>query len=224
MSFAANMPLKDMSYAQRKLIYEWVSEHFVLISNKQVYSYYDLIIFGEKLLAKDGFKGYFIDPYNSLRIDMSERSGLSTHEYHYEASSEFLTFANNHQIAVWLNMHAVTEAQRRKGADGLPVAPYAEDTEGGGKHVNRSDDFLTFHRKVQANDPVDRRTIEFHVRKIRETETGGQPSSVDEPLRFQMNLSQTGFTDAYGKPLFKSILDNPLDVVQTQIIDPASAF
>ena len=90
--------------------------------------------------------------------------------------------------------------------------------------MNRSDDFLTFHRKVQANDPVDRRTIEFHVRKIRETETGGQPSSVDDPLRFQMNLSQTGFTDAYGKPLFKSILDNPLDVVQTQIIDPASAF
>jgi len=224
MSFAANMPLKDMSYAQRKITYEWVSEHFVLISNKQVYSYYDLIIFGEKLLAKDGFKGYFIDPYNSLRIDMSERSGLSTHEYHYEASSEFLTFANNHQIAVWLNMHAVTEAQRRKGPDGLPIAPFAEDTEGGGKFVNRSDDFLTLHRKVQSQDPVDRRTVEFHIRKIRETETGGQPSPVEDPLRFQMNLSQSGFTDAYGKPLFKSILDNPLDVVQTQIVDPNTAF
>ena len=125
MSFAANMDIKDMTYAQRKKAYEWVSEHFTLISNKQVYSYYDLIIFGEKLLNKGGFDGYFIDPYNSLRIDMSERSGLSTHEYHYEASSEFLTFANNHDIAVWLNMHAVTEAQRRKGADGLPTAPYA---------------------------------------------------------------------------------------------------
>ena len=224
MSFCANKDIKDMSYAERKISYEWVSEHFTLISNKQVYSYYDLIVFGEKLLAKDGFNGYFIDPYNSLRIDMSERSGLSTHEYHYEASSEFLTFANKHQIAVWLNMHAVTEAQRRKGADGLPVAPFAEDTEGGGKHVNRSDDFLTFHRKVQAQDPLDRRTIEFHVRKVRETESGGTPTSVDDPIRFQMNTANSGFVDPYGKPLFKSILDTRAEAVQTQIVDPASAF
>ena len=224
MSFCANMDVKNMSYANRKKAYEWVSKHFVLISNKQVYSYYDLIVFGEKLLNKDGFNGYFIDPYNSLRIDMSERSGLSTHEYHYEASSEFLTFANNHNIAVWLNMHAVTEAQRRKGADGLPIAPFAEDTEGGGKHVNRSDDFLTFHRKVQAQDPLDRRTIEFHVRKVRETESGGTPTSVDDPIRFQMNTANSGFVDPYGKPLFKSILDNPVDVIQTQIVDPNTAF
>lgn len=224
MSFACNMDIKDMSYAQRKIAYEWVSEHFVLISNKQVYSYYDLIIFGEKLLNKGGFHGYFIDPYNSLRIDMSERSGLSTHEYHYEAASEFLTFTNNHDIAVWLNMHAVTEAQRRKGTDGLPIAPYAEDTEGGGKFVNRSDDFCTFHRKVQAQDSIDRRTIEFHVRKIRETETGGSPTGVDDPIRFQMNLHNTGFVDSYGKPLFTSILDERQQSVQTQIVDPNSAF
>jgi replicative DNA helicase len=225
MSFCANMDVKNMSYANRKRAYEWVSEHFVLISNKQVYSYYDLIVFGEKLLNKDGFNGYFIDPYNSLRIDMSERSGLSTHEYHYEASSEFLTFANNHNIAVWLNMHAVTEAQRRKGADGLPIAPFAEDTEGGGKHVNRSDDFLTFHRKVQAQDPIDKRTIEFHVRKIRETETGSQPTSLDDPIRFQMNMHNTGFVDPYGKPLFKSIIETESEVSQATILDdPANAF
>lgn len=224
MSFASNMNVNDMSYAQRKIAYEWVSEHFILISNKQVYSYYDLIIFGEKLLNKGGFKGYFIDPYNSLRIDMSERSGLSTHEYHYEAASEFLTFTNNHDISVWLNMHAVTEAQRRKGADGLPIAPYAEDTEGGGKFVNRADDFLTFHRKVQALDSIDRKTIEFHVRKIREVETGGNPTPVDEPVRFQMNLHNTGFVDAYGKPLFRSILETQKEVTQTTIIDPSTAF
>ena len=155
---------------------------------------------------------------------MSERSGLSTHEYHYEAASEFLTFTNNHDISVWLNMHAVTEAQRRKGADGLPIAPYAEDTEGGGKFVNRADDFLTFHRKVQALDSIDRKTIEFHVRKIREVETGGNPTPVDEPVRFQMNLHNTGFVDAYGKPLFRSILETQKEVTQTTIIDPSTAF
>lgn len=222
MSFACDMQVNDMSYHQRKLAYEWVNEHFTLISNKQVYSYYDLIIFGEKLLNKGGYGGFFIDPYNSLRIDMSERSGLSTHEYHYEAASEFLTFTNNHDIGVWLNMHAVTEAQRRKGVDGLPTAPYAEDTEGGGKFVNRADDFLTFHRKVQAQDPLDRRTVEFHIRKIRETETGGEPSGVDDPIRFKFNLQKTGFVDYRGYPLFNSILDNKPE--QIQIVDPNTAF
>ena len=82
-------------------------------------------------------------------------------------------------------MHAVTEAQRRKGADGLPIAPYAEDTEGGGKFVNRADDFLTFHRKVQAQDSIDRRTIEFHMRKIRETETGGSQAQSMTRLDFR---------------------------------------
>jgi hypothetical protein len=222
MTFACDMQAKDMTYHQRKLAYEWVSEHFTLISNKQVYSYYDLVIFGEKLMNKGRCDGYFIDPYNSLRIDMSERSGLSTHEYHYEAASEFLTFTNNHEIAVWLNMHAVTEAQRRKGPDGLPTAPYAEDTEGGAKFINRSDDFATFHRKVQSQDPLDRRTVEFHVRKIRETETGGSPTGVDDPIRFKFNLQNTGFVDFRGQSLFRSILDNPTK--QIEIIDPNTVF
>jgi hypothetical protein len=90
-------------------------------------------------------------------------------------------------------MHAVTEAQRRKGDDGLPVAPYAEDTEGGGKFVNRADCFLTIHRKVQHPDHAQRKVTEFHVRKVRDVETGGQPTSLDDPIRFEMNTSRTGF-------------------------------
>ena len=90
-------------------------------------------------------------------------------------------------------MHAVTEAQRRKGDDGLPLAPYAEDTEGGGKFVNRADCFLTIHRKVQAPDHNIKKTTELHVRKVRETETGGQPTPIDDPVLFTMNTSHTAF-------------------------------
>ena len=92
-------------------------------------------------------------------------------------------------------MHAVTEAQRRKGADGLPEAPFAEDTECGGKFVNRADCFMTIHRKVQAPDPHVRMMSEIHVRKVRETETGGKPTPLGEPLRLAMNTSHTGFLD-----------------------------
>jgi hypothetical protein len=87
----------------------------------------------------------------------------------------------------------VTEAQRRKGADGLPIAPFAEDTEGGGKFVNRCDCFLTIHRKVQSDDPHTRGKTEIHVRKVRETETGGQPTSYDNPYLMSMDTSHTAF-------------------------------
>ena len=120
-------------------------------------------------------------------------------DYHYEAASEFLTFSKANNVAVWLNMHAVTEAQRRKGPDGLPVAPYAEDTEGGGKFVNRADCFLTLHRKVQASDPMIRKMSELHVRKVRETETGGQPTPLEDPYCIVMNVSHTGFTTRIGQ-------------------------
>lgn len=90
-------------------------------------------------------------------------------------------------------MHAVTEAQRRKGDDGLPIAPFAEDTEGGGKFVNRADGFVTIHRKVQAPDNNTKRTTEWHVRKVRETETGGEPTPLDEPVQFTMNTQGTAF-------------------------------
>ena len=204
MQFAVNKTASAMTYDQRKLAYEWVKEHFVIISNKQVYSYTDLVVFFQKIALQQDVDGFFVDPYNSLKIETS--SNISSHEYHYEASSEFLTLTNTHDVAVWLNMHAVTEAQRRKGDDGLPVAPYAEDTEGGGKFVNRSDSFVTIHRKVQSPATEVKRTSEWHQRKVRETETGGQPTPIDEPIEFTMSTSGTAFYVKHtGKKLFEPI-------------------
>jgi hypothetical protein len=190
--FAMNKQVSSMNHMERKRAYEWVGEHFTVISNKQVYSYSDIIVFLEKIMKQQEVDAVCVDPYNSLKLDMAN-SSIGVHDYHYEAASEFLTFSTANNVAVWLNMHAVTEAQRRKGDDGLPVAPYAEDTEGGGKFVNRADCFLTIHRKVQHPDHSQRKVTEFHVRKVRDVETGGQPTSLDDPIRFEMNTSRTGF-------------------------------
>ena len=197
MQFSMDRKVGDMTYAQRKQAYKWVQDHFTIISNNQVYSYSDIIVFMEKIMRQQEVDAIFVDPYNSLKLDM-KGSNIGTHDYHYEAASEFLTFSKANNVAVWLNMHAVTEAQRRKGADGLPIAPYAEDTEGGGKFVNRADCFLTIHRKVQAADHSIRKLSEMHVRKVRETETGGSPTPIDEPYKLVMNLSHTGFTSWLG--------------------------
>ena len=203
MEFAMDVKLQDMNYDQRKQAYKWVQDHFTVVNNNQVYSYSDIILFMEKIMRQQPVDGIFVDPYNSLRLDMRNTS-IGVHDYHYEAASEFLTFSNTHNVAVWLNMHAVTEAQRRKGADNLPVAPFAEDTEGGGKFVNRSDCFITIHRKVQAPDHDIKKLSEIHIRKVRETETGGQPTPIDEPYKLVMNLSHTGFMNwITRKPLFR---------------------
>ena len=197
MQFALDKKVADMTYTERKEAYKWVQEHFT-INNNQIYSYSDIILFMEKVMRQQHVDAIFVDPYNSLRLDM-KNSSIGVHDYHYEAASEFLTFSKANNVAVWLNMHAVTEAQRRKGPDGLPVAPYAEDTEGGGKFVNRADCFMTIHRKVQAMDPEIRKMSEIHVRKVREVETGGQPTPLEDPYCLQMNLSHTGFNTRIGQ-------------------------
>lgn len=198
MQFAMDKKVADMTFGERKQAYKWVQEHFTIINNNQIYSYSDIILFMEKVMRQQHVDAIFVDPYNSLRLDM-KNSSIGVHDYHYEAASEFLTFSKANNVAVWLNMHAVTEAQRRKGPDGLPVAPYAEDTEGGGKFVNRADCFMTIHRKVQAMDHDIRKMSEIHVRKVREVETGGRPTPLEDPYCLQMNLSHTGFNTRIGQ-------------------------
>ena len=205
MQFACNKKAGNMTYSERKQAYKWVQKHFVVISNKQVYSYSDIILFMEKVMLQQPVDAIFVDPYNSLKLDM-KNSSIGVHDYHYEAASEFLTFSTSHNVAVWLNMHAVTQAQRVKDSEGMPVAPYAEDTEGGGKFVNRADCFMTIHRKVQHPDPSVRVISELHVRKVRNTETGGEPTGLENPIRFIMDISRTGFKPmTTHKPLFQPI-------------------
>lgn len=216
MEFATSMPIKTQNFMQRKEAYRWVNEHFTIINNNQVYSYSDIILFMEKVKRIQNIDAIFVDPYNSLKIDL-KNSNIGVHDYHYEAASEFLTYSTANNVAVWLNMHAVTEAQRRKGDDGLPIAPYAEDTEGGGKFVNRADCFITIHRKVQAPDLQTRRLTEIHVRKVREVKTGGQPTGLDEPINYVMNPTMTGFRSVRtGNELFEPI---GLDFTRYQVFN-----
>ena len=204
MEFLLDKSIDMMNYDERTAAFKWVNKHFTIISNAQVYSYSDLMIFAEKLVRQERYDGYLIDPYNSLKLSMSKgNQGITSHEYHYEAASEFLTFTTQNDMALWVNTHAITEAVRRKGPDGLPVAPMAEDTEGGGKWVNRADSVLTFHRKVQHPEPDMRFRTEIHVRKIRNTETGGGNTPYDQPVIFELNPSRTGMSPLFGQKTFR---------------------
>jgi hypothetical protein len=135
-----------------------------------------------------------IDPYNSLKIDLSGFSKLSTHEYHYEALSEIKSFGQQNNFGWFVNHHAVTAALRLKdGEKKYPVAPQKADTEGGGKVSNKADSFLTIHRITQ--HPTDWMVTEVHVRKIKDTETGGRVTPIDNPVKFEMYRGGCAFIE-----------------------------
>jgi hypothetical protein len=59
---------------------------------------------------------------------------------------------------------------------------------------------------VQAPDHNIKKTTELHVRKVRETETGGQPTPIDAPITFTMNTSHTAFrVNSTRKELYQPI-------------------
>jgi hypothetical protein len=71
-----------------------------------------------------------------------------------------------------------------------------------------------------------RRTVELHVRKIREVESGGEPTSLDYPVLFEMNQFNTGFVNkTTSKPLFQSILKgNPVQKLEFENGNYSDAF
>lgn len=163
----------------------FIEKHFKLIkAQEDLFNYKDIINLVKIALNEDSFDGGMIDPYNSLKINLSGFSKLNTHEYHYEAMSELKSFGQQNNFGWFINHHAVTSALRLKDAERkYPVAPRKEDTEGGGKVPNKSDDFLTIHRITQ--HPTEWMITEIHVRKIKDTETGGRPTSMDSPVKLE---------------------------------------
>lgn len=223
MEFYMNTPLTKMSERQYEVSKEWVKNMFTFISIERLYSAKELIEIAEKIKDNGEYNGFLVDPYNSLRIDMAKSDKFSTHEYHYEVASLFRIFANSNGISTFLNCHAVTESLRRKDKEGFPTAPFAEDTEGGGKFVNRADDFITLHRIIQ--HPTLWNETEFHVRKIKDVETGGKPTPFASPIILKMLPGGCGFSDATGfNPFEKTEQKDIFDVPKEQIINPNTNF
>ena len=143
------------------------------------------------------YQGLLIDPYNSLIKDSKLISSVGGHEYDYQATTELRIFAKKNDISIWVNTHANTSALRMVHRidheyAGFPIPPNAADVEGGCKVVNRADDFLVVHRYIQ--HPTEFMYSLVHVRKVKETETGGRPTSIDEPIRLKALRNNVGFS------------------------------
>ena len=59
------------------------------------------------------------------------------------------------------------------------------DAEGGGKWGNRADDFIVIHRYPMHTTSW--MYTEVHVKKVKETETGGKPTFAASPVMFRLH-------------------------------------
>ena len=183
-----------------------ISTMFQIIDPSDLYTYKTLLEEAKKIKETFDFDGFLIDPYNSLVTDVNAAK-LGKHEYDYLATTEFRQFCSENNCALWLNTHANTEALRKTHASthpyaGHPIPPYAADVEGGGKFINRADDFLVIHRYTQHQ--TDWMYSHIHVRKIKDIDTGGKPTVMDSPIKLRSLKNNVGY-EIEGKNLVQHI-------------------
>lgn len=195
--FYTGKNLMDLNESELEIALKWTNEHFQILDITKLYTARQLLSEAKILKETFDFDGMLIDPYNSLTKDGKLMREVGSHEYDYQIASEMRMFCKNNKVSIWLNAHAVTEALRKthpKGHEyeGQITPPSMADVEGGGKWGNRADQVLTIHR-MPAHD-TEWMISEIHVKKVKEVETGGKPTSLDNPLKLRMNKGACGFT------------------------------
>jgi len=184
----ANQRITTMTPKQLKSNKEWLESHFDFIEYEKLVTIDEFMKDVQKMGSYDVL---MIDPHNSF----SKPYGMNSHEHDYETAARLRLFGKKYNTTVYMCIHAATEALRKthkKGDfEGLPMPPNAADAEGGGKWVNRADDFIVCHRYTQSSNYW--MFTEVHVKKIKETESGGMPTFIDEPVNFKLEYG-TAFT------------------------------
>ena len=183
-----------------------ISTMFQIIDPSDLYTYKTLLEEAKKIKETFDFDGFLIDPYNSLVTDVNAAK-LGKHEYDYLATTEFRQFCSENDCAIWLNTHAATEALRKTHASthpyaGHPIPPNASDVEGGGKFVNRSDNMVVIHRMTSHRSEW--MYSHIHIKKIKDIDTGGKPTIMDEPIRLRSVKNNVGY-EIEGKNLVQHI-------------------
>ena len=182
-----------------------ISKYFKFIDNSNFYKSKDLF----KIFADSESDGCLIDPFTGMDREY-------THAANYDFLNECRSFCNVTDKSVYVNTHVTSAAARRVYGEGHDYAGYStpptkSESEGGQPFGNRTDDFITIHRLV--GHPSRKFTTEVYIRKIKDTETGGMVSSIDDPLDFEFN-SGLGFTmDGQNILNQTKIDDNKLSVL-----------
>jgi len=181
----------------------WLSEHFKFVDqegffnqHKRLMHFRDVLDCVKDLDINHNFvcNSVVLDPYNSLgRV---ENLPQNQHLYDYTVMAELRIWCKLEGKSCYIMAHGVTEALRKthpKGHDyeGYTVPLLSADIEGGGKFVNRCDDFVVIHRYTDHKSEWMK--TEWHVKKVKNTKTGGRPTFKNNPVILEAENQLTRF-------------------------------
>ena len=160
----------------------FIESHFDFIDAQKAWTIEE---FMKEVQVLGDYDTLMIDPHNSFL----KPKFANAHDLDYEMATKLRLFAKKTNTSIYMCVHAATEALRKthKSGDyeGMPQAPNMADAEGGGKWGNRADDFLVIHRYPMHTTSW--MFTEVHVKKVKETETGGKPTFSAAPVMFRLH-------------------------------------
>ena len=184
--FLTGRKLSDLSLQEVYRYEVEICKLFNFVDNTKFYKLEDLL----KIFEDSDCDGCLIDPFTGLNRGFN-------HSDNYDFLNTSRDFSNRTGKSLYVNTHVVSEAARRVYADshpefaGYPFPPSKSQSEGGQPFGNRTDDFITIHRLV-GHPSMNYKTL-IYIRKIKDTETGGMVTPIDQPLEFEFN-GGLGFT------------------------------
>lgn len=206
----AGKKFMELSYNDVRKYETILEQNFKFVDNTKRYTPDELL----NIFDKAECDVHLIDPFNGLKTPMSYSSN-------YDVLNDLKHFTKDGKT-IYINAHPSSASGRRSavypekhGWSGHVMPPLKSDIEGGKAFANKADDFLVVHRLTQHPDLWNYTMVE--VTKIKDTDTGGKPTMLNEPMMLDYNFG-LGFV-IRGKDVIKR-LSSP----STKAIAPNNSF
>ena len=179
-----NKSFMDLTHKEIRRAEMKLENHFTFIDNRQRYEPTQVI----DLYTESKANTLLIDPWNSLKTDLS-------YSGNYDVLNELKMITKEGTNTIFINAHPST-ASGRLGAvypkdhfwRGQVRIPFKSDIEGGKSFANKADDFVVIHRLISHPDLWHYTMVE--VAKIKDTDTGGKPTMLDNPIMLDYNFGR----------------------------------
>ena len=190
----SGVSFKSLNTSQITSYSMYLEQFFDFVDNSKLYKPEELL----EIFKKSDAKACLIDPYTGLDRKMG-----------YEGNYEFLNmarqFVNETGMTMYINTHPNTESGRSGNLypenhmwKGHLKPPMKDAIEGGKAFLNRCDDMFVIHRLIKHE------TMRYYtmvsVEKVKDTDTGGKHTLIDDPMLFDYNRG-LGFVNDSVNPL-----------------------
>jgi len=189
--FKTGKKLADLTDQEFYKEFTEISHYFKFVDIEQLYTVKKL----QNVFAESDTDGYLIDPLTTL---LNDKISVNKHETDNEHILMLKTWIKKNKKALYINTHCSTESTRKVYAREHELAghicpPNKADTIGGQKYADRADDFITIHRLVQHES--DWMNTQVHVRKVKDTQTGGKGTFLENPVIFKCHYTVNFLVD-----------------------------